>query len=709
MKQIIQDLYNGKISLADLPEPTCIKSHLLIKTKISLISTGTEKMLIDFGKANLISKAQQQPDKVSQLIDKIKSDGLISTISAVNRKMEEPIPLGYCNVGEVIGIGDGVKGFSIGDRVVSNGPHAELFNVGQNLTVKIPSSVSDEEAVFSILGAVGMQSVRLVNPSIGETICVIGLGLVGQLIVKILLANGCNVIVIEKNQDRLSEIKNEFVTKICIKKNMNINSTIENVTNGYGVDSVVIATATNSNEPLKNAIDIVKQNGKIVIVGTVGMNVSRDSLFRKQVTLQVSRSYGPGRYDVNYEKKSIDYPFEVVRWTANRNILAFVDLLRTNKIKLKDLSYKVFKFENYIEAYSYLNKKTNYLGLLLKYHCDDAHTEKRNRNDLVSIKNKKTNYNKNELEKINVGFIGSGGHSRTTLLPILSKFDINLDTLVSRNLVTGSQLSKKYSFEKFSTNINDIWDNKNIDTVFIATNHDSHAELINRALEHNKNIYVEKPLCMNQSELDEITINYKKSKSKLMVGYNRRYAPFYKIAKNLILSSQNNIVINILINAGKVPNDHWTNDIDIGGGRIIGELCHFIDLIVYLTGSRIISIQSQKIVEANNQSVFVNLKTLDGSLASIQYVTNGHRSFPKERVEIFMSNKVIQINNFRNIKFFGWGNKIPKYSFSQDKGTYNAFYEFIKIIKSSNYIEPIPFEDIKNVTLSSFEINETIK
>lgn len=709
MKQIIQDLYNGKISLADLPEPKCIKNHLLIKTNFSLISAGTEKMLIDFGKANLLSKAQQHPDKVSQVLDKIKSDGLISTISAVNRKLEEPIPLGYCNVGVVIGTGDGVKGFSVGDRVVSNGPHAELFNVGQNLTVKIPNSVSDEEAVFSVLGAVGMQSVRLINPLIGETICVVGLGLLGHLIVKILVANGCNVIVIEKNQDRLSQIENKYVTKICIKKDVNVNSIIENVTNGYGVDSVIIATATNSNEPLKNSIDIVKQNGKIVIVGTVGMNVSRDSLFRKQVTLQVSRSYGPGRYDINYEKKNIDYPFELVRWTAQRNISAFVDLLRTKKICLKDLPHKIFNFEDCVKAYSYLDKKTKYLGLLLKYQYDDIHKTKSYEKNLISRKEMKINYTTNELTKIKIGFIGSGGHSRSTLLPVLSKFDVNLDTLVSRNLVTGSQLSKKYSFKTFSANINDIWDNKAVNTVFIATNHDSHAELINKALEHNKNIYVEKPLCMNKNELDEISINYKKSKSKLMVGYNRRYAPFYKIAKELILNNKNNIVINILINAGKVPSDHWTNDIDIGGGRIIGELCHFLDLIVYLTGSLIISIQSQKIVETNNQSVFVNLKTSDGSLASIQYITTGHRSFPKERVEVFMSNKIIQINNFRNIKFFGWGKKLPKFSFSQNKGTYNIFDEFIKNIKSLNYVEPIPFEDIKNVSLSSFKINETIK
>lgn len=701
MKQLIQDLMHGNLQIVENPAPIVRDNFVLIKSELSLISSGTERMLLEFGKAGLFSKAKQQPEKVKQVLDKIKTDGFASTFSSVQRKLKDPIPIGYSNVGKVIGIGKGVTNIAIGDRVLSNGPHAEIVNIPANLVCKIPDNVRSEDAVFGVIGAIALQSVRLANPSIGETICVMGLGLVGNVLVQILMANGCNVIVVEKDKHRLSLIKNKNVKKIHLLSTNYIEKEINDVTSGFGVDAVIIATATKSNQPCIDAIKITRSKGRIVIVGTVGMNVDRDLLFRKEISIQVSRSYGPGRYDPNYEDKNQDYPLEHVRWSAGRNFAAFLFLLKNNQISLSDLTVAKHRFENVIPVYNNLSKKNNILANILVYSQTDFKT-KTNSYNLHNIQNSIENrLNTNSIKKI--GFIGSGNYAQSFLLPNLKNKNVDLKTLVSRNPVSASHLSKKFGVKNVSCSVSDIIEDVEIDTVFIATNHNSHAQLVLECLKKNKNVYVEKPLCLSNKELNSIIKEYKLSKSRLIVGFNRRFAPYYELSKSLLSVSDSPSVINIMINAGVVSKEHWVNDSSIGGGRIIGEMCHFLDLLVYLTNSLIISINTNFLLHASGKNVFVTLKLGNGSIGNIHYITNGDRGFPKERVEIYQTEKIIKINNFKSIQFYGFKNRSFKFSFIQNKGVKNMIGSFLN---NKNHNQFPTMEELINVSKVSFAIDQ---
>ncbi len=703
MKQLIQDLMHGNLQIVETSSPTVRESYVLIRTEMSLISLGTEKMLLDFGKGGLISKARQKPEKVKQVLDKVRSDGLAATVATVKRKLTDPLSLGYSNVGKVIAIGKGVENVSIGDRVLSNGSHAEIVNVPSNLVSKIPDNVKSEDAVFGVIGAIALQSVRLVKPTIGETICIMGLGLIGNILVQILLANGCNVVVVEKNKDRLSLIKNKNVKKINLSSCNNIEKEIEEITNGQGVDGVIIATATKSNQPCVDAVKITRSRGRIIIVGTVGIDVDRDLLFKKEISIQVSRSYGPGRYDTKYENKNQDYPIDYVRWSAGRNFNAFLNLLQNEQISLFGVSKQKHKFEDAVEVYKQLNKNNTILGNILYFSNPEKKAQK-NKNFII---NDKTIVEKkiisNSIKKI--GFIGSGNYAQSFLLPCLAKFRVDLKTLVSRNPVTLAHLGKKFRFKNFSCDLKDILEDNEIETVFVATNHDSHAQLVIDCLKKNKNVYVEKPLCINNKELNAIIDEYQTSKSSLFIGFNRRFAPFYQLSKSLVVDTYSPIVINITINAGIISKDHWVHDSKIGGGRIIGEMCHFLDLLVYITNSLIVDIDVNSLSHSNGKNVFATIKLNNGSIGNIHYITNGNRSFPKERVEIFHSEKIIQINNFKSIKFYGYKNQSSKFSFIQNKGV----EKMMNTLLNYNQNKDVPsIEEIINVTKASFEIDKSI-
>ena len=703
MKQLIQDLMHGNLHIVETSSPTVRENYVLIKTEMSLISLGTEKMLLDFGKGGLISKARQKPEKVKQVLDKVKSDGLASTVTTVKRKLTDPISLGYSNVGKVIATGKGVENISVGERVLSNGSHAEIVNVPSNLVAKIPDNVKSEDAVFGVIGAIALQSVRLTKPSIGETFCIMGLGLIGHILVQILLANGCNVVVIEKNKDRLSLIKNKNVKKINLASGHNIEKEIEEITNGQGVDGVIIATATKSNQPCIDAVKITRSRGRIIVVGTAGINIDRDLLFQKEISIQVSRSYGPGRYDFNYENKNQDYPIDYVRWSAGRNFCAFLNLLQNEQISLLGITKQKYKFDKAVEVYEQLNKINTTLGNIL----DFSNSRKKEKKNKISNISDRTTVEKkiivNSIKKI--GFIGSGNYAQSFLLPCLKKLRVDLKTLVSRNPVTVAHLGKKFRFKNFSCDLKDILEDNEIETVFVATNHDSHAQLVIDCFKKNKNVYVEKPLCINNKELNSIIKEYNTSKSSLYIGFNRRFAPFYQLSKSLVLDTFSPVVINITINAGVISKDHWVNDSKLGGGRIIGEMCHFLDLLVYITNSLIVDISVNALSHAHGKNVFTTIKLDNGSIGNIHYITNGSRSFPKERVEIFHSEKIIQINNFKSIKFYGYKNQSSKFSFLQNKGVEKMMDTYL----NHNQNRDVPsIEEIINVTKASFEIDKSI-
>ena len=590
MKQIFQSLENGETLISDIPSPSLKKGHLLIKSSYSLISTGTEKMLIEFGKSNLIEKAKGQPDKINEVIQKLKIDGFIETYKAIQNKLSEPFPLGYCNVGEIIEVGDDITEFQVGDRVVSNGPHAEIVLVPKNLCAIIPDEVPYNHAVFTIPAAIGLQGIRLLKPTFGETFLIIGLGLIGNLTAQLLASQGCKVIGLDTDPDKcklanelgIQTVPNELNNdpeKWCLSHNKNI-----------GLDGVIITASTKSNDPITIAPRICRKRGRIVLIGVTGLNLNRDLLYEKEISLQVSCSYGPGRYDNNYEKKGIDYPIGFVRWTEKRNFEAILFALQEKKIKVEKLISKEFDINNAQKAYEQLSKNNKNNGILISYIKNIS-----NNSDFIRIK--KQVIPNQKLSPIKAAVFGVGNYSSRIMLPILFKSKIQLKTLVAESGLKPFYFGKKFNFEYASTSKNRVIKDPLINTIFIATRHDSHQELIIDALNNNKNIFVEKPLCINKMQLKNIKETYKKVVEKnylentkppiLMIGFNRRFSPYTKIIKNELKKYSGPKTFIYTCNAGFIPNNHWVHDREVGGGRLIGEACHFVDLIRFLCDHKI--------------------------------------------------------------------------------------------------------------------------
>ena len=708
MKQILQNLSNGDTSIVEIPSPVNLKNNLIIKSKYSLISSGTEKMLLDFGNSNYIKKALKQPDRVKEVLEKIKTDGIIDTIEAVNAKLDKPIPLGYSNAGLIMESSS--TQFNAGDRVVSNGPHAEIVRVPENLCAPIPDSVSDEEASFTVVGAIGLQGIRLINPTLDETIVVVGLGLVGLLTVQILRANGCKVIGIDFD-DKRCLLAEEFGAKsINLSSEEDFIPQVISVNKGKLVDKVIIAADTNSNEVIHNSAKVCRQRGKIVLIGSVGLDLRRDDFFQKEITFQVSSSYGPGRYDSNYEEKGQDYPIGFVRWTAKRNFEAILSLMEQKKLNLKPLISHTYNISDSLDAYKDLEKKDS-LGILIKYPDKSL----KNTKDTIELENKGLKV-KNDQGEIRIGLVGAGNFSSRTIIPALKKQKVHLDTILSSQGLNSYHQGKKFSFKKITTNEEAFWKNKDINTVFISSPHNLHAHQTLIAMKEEKHIFLEKPLCLNLLELEQIKETYKKTFYKsgrlLIVDFNRRFSPLIKKAKKLLSSKKEPKTIIYTINAGHVPEDSWIQNMDVGGGRIIGEVCHFLDLIKFLVGSELISFNSnfgsvsQNKLKSRDQ-VTINLNFSDGSLGIIHYLSNGAKSFQKERIEIFCENSILQLNNFRMMKGYNWPNFTSKRLLKQDKGHINSIREFTNVIRDKK-CSPISFQEIYDTSKLAIEISDSL-
>ena len=708
MKQILQNLSNGDTSIVEIPSPVNLKNNLIIKSKYSLISSGTEKMLLDFGNSNYIKKALKQPDRVKEVLEKIKTDGIIDTIEAVNAKLDKPIPLGYSNAGLIMESSSAQ--FNAGDRVVSNGPHAEIVRVPENLCAPIPDSVSDEEASFTVVGAIGLQGIRLINPTLDETIVVVGLGLVGLLTVQILRANGCKVIGIDFD-DKRCLLAEEFGAKsINLSSEEDFIPQVISVNKGKLVDKVIIAADTNSNEVIHNSAKVCRQRGKIVLIGSVGLDLRRDDFFQKEITFQVSSSYGPGRYDSNYEEKGQDYPIGFVRWTAKRNFEAILSLMEQKKLNLKPLISHTYNISDSLNAYKDLEKKDS-LGILIKYPDKSL----KNTKDTIELENKGLKA-KNDQSEIRIGLVGAGNFSSRTIIPALKRQQVHLDTILSSQGLNSYHQGKKFSFKKITTNEEAFWKNKDINTVFISSPHNLHAHQALIAMKEEKHIFLEKPLCLNLLELEQIKETYKKTFYKsgrlLIVDFNRRFSPLIKKAKKLLSLKKEPKTIIYTINAGHVPEDSWIQNMDVGGGRIIGEVCHFLDLIKFLVGSDLTSFNSnfgsvsQNKLKSRDQ-VTINLNFSDGSLGIIHYLSNGAKSFQKERIEIFCENSILQLNNFRMMKGYNWPNFISKRLLKQDKGHTNSIREFTNAIRDQK-CSPISFQEIYDTSKLAIEISDSL-
>lgn len=702
MKQVFQSLKDGTTSVQDVPSPVCREGHVLIASRLSLVSPGTERMLIDFGKSNLIQKARSQPEKVRDVLEKAKTDGISATIEAVRSKLDQPFTPGYCNVGRVMS--SKVNGFKLGDRVVSNGHHSEVVHVSKHLVAKIPDNVSDEAACFTILGAIALQGVRLANPTIGETVVVTGLGPIGLLTVQILRAHGCKVLGIDIDSSRRA-LAASFGAKIVDPANeSNIFSAATQISRSRGVDAVIITASTASNELVSQAARMCRKRGRIILVGVVGLNLRRSEFYEKELTFQVACSYGPGRYDENYESGGHDYPIGFVRWTEQRNFEAVLDLMESGAIDPTSMITHQFTIENSPKAMELISSKAAALGVLLEYPIDKPDNEIINK--LVELPQS------NHLSgSSTVAFLGAGNYAGRFLIPAFKKNDAELHTIVSQGGVSASYSGRKHGFKNACTDETLVFSDSNIDTVVVATRHQLHAAQVIAALEAGKNVFCEKPLCITLDELQAIKDTYSKHLGqKLFVGFNRRYSPLVQTMKEkLALAVQPKSVI-ITVNAGAIPSEHWSQDPLQGGGRIIGEACHFIDLAHYLIGDRCIdnyalAAEQPTCTKKLFDTVTINLSFADGSIATIHFFANGHKSFPKERVEVFTNGCILRLDNFRTLQGWGWPGFSRKSLWRQNKGQKECVHEFLTstIEANSEYVK-----SLFDVTKIAIDITEKI-
>lgn len=704
MKQLLQSLKNGEIDIADLPKPSVGSKEILIRTNNSLISSGTEKMLIEFGKSGWINKAKKQPDKVRMVIDKIKTDGLKPTLEAVFSKLDKPIPLGYCNIGKIIEVGSDVQNFKKGDRVVSNGNHAEIVAVSENLCAHVPDNVTDEQAVFTVISSIALQGVRLAKPELGEKFVVIGLGLIGLITVQILKANGCSVLGIDFDKSKI-ELANKFGAEtINLNNNQNPVGQALNFSNGHGVDGVIITASTTSNKPIQQSAQMCRKRGRIILTGVSGLNLSRSDFYEKELSFQVSCSYGPGRYDYNYETRGIDYPIGFVRWTEQRNFYAILNLIKDGQLDLTSLISQKFDIKNSKKAYELILSSKDTLGVILTYN--DTRDEVVDRQDGI-IQNK--NNIPNKFSDTNIGFIGTGNYASRVLIPIFKKEKAILHTACSKSGISSTYVAKKYGIQNVSTNVENVLNNKENNIIVISTRHNTHADLVIKSLKAGKHVFVEKPLCLKLEELVQIKKTYYENlksneKKILMVGFNRRFAPHTKIIKNLISKDTSPKAFVMTINSGHIPDKDWTQDYEIGGGRIKGELCHFLDLLRFLAGNKISSWNTCFMKSFNNDSVSLQIKFEDGSIGTILYLSNGIKSFPKERLEVFTSGKILQLDNFKKLKGFGWNNFNYYNLWNQDKGQKECIKSFLKSIKTLE--NPIPIEEVFEISELTIQIAE---
>ncbi len=707
MKQVIQNFKTGELYVDEVPQPSISEGAVLIENRFSLISAGTERGTVKVAKASLIGKAKQRPDLVKQVLQNIKREGLKATLEKVKTKLDSLKALGYSTAGMVIASLDNKGAFKPGDRVACAGAnyasHAEVVAIPQNLVAKIPDNVSYEEGCFATLGAIALQGVRQAEPRLGDNVCVIGLGLLGQLTCQMLKSNGCNVFGIDVSNTMINlALDTKAVHHAMNRSDGNLVAALENFTNGYGFDSVIITAAVSSNDPIELAAEISRKKGRVVIVGAVNMDLPREPHFyRKELELRMSCSYGPGRYDTTYEENGQDYPYAYVRWTEQRNMEAFLRLISNGSINIKPLITHVFAIEEAEKAYDLVLGKVQEfsVAILLKYKEGSSQNAQ-------SVK-----VNSQPAKELNVGLIGAGSFAQSYLIPNVKTYGGSLETVVTNTGINAKNVASKFGFNSAATDAEEILTNKNINTVFIATRHNSHAEYVMKGLKAGKNVFVEKPLAMNMEELTQIKEIYESHPSiRLLVGFNRRFAPSSVKAKQEFKNCGEPLVINYRINAGFIPADHWSQDKTIGGGRIIGEVCHFIDLMQYFTDADpvkvyadCINVSSDKIKSQDN--VNITIKFSDGSVGNILYLANGDKSMAKERIEVFGGGKAVLIDDFKKLTIYQ-KNKAESINIigKGHKEEVVSFLEAIKRGKSS----PISFDSLYLTTLTSFKILDSI-
>jgi predicted dehydrogenase/threonine dehydrogenase-like Zn-dependent dehydrogenase len=701
MKQVMQNLKTGTIELVDVPAPVCRPGQILIGTRRSLISAGTERMLVEFGQANLLAKARSQPERVVQVWNKIRTDGLLPTLEAVFSRLDQPLALGYCNAGIIQEVGEGVTGFSIGQRVVSNGPHAELVCMPTNLCAHIPDGVSDDEAAFTVLAAVGLQGIRLVNPTLGECVVIIGMGLIGLMTAQMLVANGCRVMGIDLDERKLALARTYGIETANISAGVDPVAAGMAFSGGRGVDAVIITASTKSSDPVHQAAQMSRKRGRIILVGVTGLELSRADFYEKELSFQVSCSYGPGRYDDKYEQGGQDYPIGFVRWTEQRNFEAVLGLMESGKVDIKPLISRQVSHQQAAEAYRLLIEDHTLLGVLLTY--PETGVDQRRAMPSSSV----IQVSPSSAQTPVVGVIGAGNFASMVLIPALKKTSAVLKTIAGGNDTTAAVAARRFGIQQATSDYHILLEDPQINTVFIATRHNLHARLVVEALQAGKHVFVEKPLAMNRTELASIQEAWSQTQGQqLMVGFNRRFSPLALRMHQLLTGRSQPISAVYTVNAGIIPPENWTQDPRVGGGRIIGEGCHFIDLISYLIGFRLVGLEARMMgatpgVVIRQDKMTILLEYADGSTGAVHYLANGSKNFPKERVEVFSEGRVLVMDNFRMLRGYGWKG-LKKMSLPrQDKGHAAEVAAFIDRVTQGGE-SLIPWDSLAETTLATF-------
>lgn len=660
-------------------------------------------MLVDFGKAGLIGKARQQPERIRQVLDKVLTDGLAPTLEAVFNKLDQPLPLGYCNVGTVLEVGSEVDSFVPGERVVSNGKHAEAVAVPVSLCAKVPDGLSDDEAAFTVLGAVALQGIRLVQPTLGEAVVVMGLGLIGLMTVQLLRAHGCRVLGMDFSAEKLALAEGFGAGIVNLGVGEDPIAAASVFSRGRGVDAVIITASTKSSEPVHQAALMSRKRGRIVLVGVTGLELSRADFYEKELTFQVSCSYGPGRYDLNYEEKGQDYPFGFVRWTEQRNLEAVLDMMAAGRLDVRPLISHRFNLTEAPKAYALIGGSEPSMGVLLKYPTRSAEpVEALTRRSVV------LNSERTPSGKIAVGFIGSGNYATAVLIPAFKATQARLVTVASNVGVSGVYAGRKFGFEKTTTDAESVFADDSINGIVIATRHNSHADLVCQAIEARKHVFVEKPLALSLDDLRRVEVAREDAVASaftpvVVVGFNRRFAPHVRKMKSLLDGVSGAKALVMTVNAGAIPADHWTQDAAIGGGRIAGEACHFIDLLRFLAGSQIVHHTTSGIASASRDSVTIQLEFADGSTGTVHYFANGSKAYPKERLEVFASGRILHLDNFRKLTGYGWPGFSRMNLWRQDKGQKACAAAFVRAVEEGGG-SPIPFDELLEVSRVTIEV-----
>lgn len=748
MRQILQDLHGGATILAEGPAPTVEPGHVLIRTSRSLVSQGTEKMLVQFGRASLWQKARSQPDKVKQVLAKIRTDGLVPTVEAVFRKLREPLPLGYCNAGVVVGIGQDTgfglaeaahPAFRIGDRVVSNGPHAEFVSVPANLVAKVPDNVTDDAAAFTVIGAIGLQGIRLAEPELGETFVVIGLGLIGQMAAQLLKAHGCRVIGFDFDIAKVQLARSFGIEAIRSGGETDPVKSVLNRTGGMGCDGVIITASTSSNDVIRQSAQMSRKRGRIILVGVIGLELNRADFYEKELIFQVSCSYGPGRYEADYEEKGYDYPPAFVRWTENRNFQAVLHAMGSGSLRVDPLITKKVRLEDYRAIYD--NIDGGGLASLLVYEETEDTPAATGLGVENGVAEKETSSFSSSSpagaraggttirvcdRQVGLGalaVVGAGLFTRMTAMPALEKAKAPVKIIVSSGGVTGTSLAQKHGVPFSSTDFAAVLADSDIRGVIITTRHNLHASQTIAALRADKHVLVEKPLCLTTEELrqiQQVVLPQAEAKGNpgygnevgsrgpaaktVSIGFNRRFSPFVQQMK-LLLGEAGPISLTATMNAGAVPASHWVHDPKVGGGRLVGEACHFVDLAIYLTGSMVSAVSASALADTSD-SASILLRHQNGSTSVVNYLANGSREMSKERIEVHSDGRSLLLDNFRELRGFGF-RSFNKMRTQQDKGHAAQFAIFAQRVKE-NGPPLIPWPEIVNVSRATLAIPQAI-